>query len=491
VQKFFSSRERILFFVILLAGVILRLIQFGINRSLWLDEAMLALNIMHKDFPELARPLDYNQAAPVLFLFLEKVSVVVFGTSEMALRLVSLLAGIISIYLVYRLTKNITGNVSAALIAMFLFATSELLIDYSAEVKQYQTDVFAALLILTVTFDGKAGSIDRRKFLIMALAGAAGIFLSHIAVFVLFEVSLYLVYKYRASILKEKNLRAVLAAWLAAFILYYGFFIFNHPAKTNMVSYWQDDFMPLSFFSDEFNEWFYTRFIYVFIKLYAIPFIFIYLISVFIFARRKNALMLFFLLLPLGFHFLISGFGIYPFATRTTLYLSAFLTPALAAGLLEITSWLSQRTHKMVGAIVLAGVLVFMPIVLRNNKYPRKKEEIKDSIAFIEKNINADQPIYLYSGAVIAAQYYRETNCFSSQHRLITGTPNRDEPGKYIDEIKAAGKETWLLFSAVYTGKKGNEEDFIVNTLMAAEGATVLQKFKTKGSAAYLVRFLD
>jgi hypothetical protein len=50
---------------IIFIGIILRLIQYGINRSLWLDESLLALNIVNKSLSELLRPLDYNQIAPV------------------------------------------------------------------------------------------------------------------------------------------------------------------------------------------------------------------------------------------------------------------------------------------------------------------------------------------------------------------------------------------------------------------------------------------
>ncbi len=48
-------------------GVLLAFTQFIYNRSLWLDEAMLALNIIHSNSQELLKPLTYRQAAPILF----------------------------------------------------------------------------------------------------------------------------------------------------------------------------------------------------------------------------------------------------------------------------------------------------------------------------------------------------------------------------------------------------------------------------------------
>ena len=58
--------------LIILFGTLLRLTQYLSNRSLWLDEAFLALNIVNRSFLQLLKPLDNNQGAPIGFLMLEK-----------------------------------------------------------------------------------------------------------------------------------------------------------------------------------------------------------------------------------------------------------------------------------------------------------------------------------------------------------------------------------------------------------------------------------
>ena len=80
-------------------GMLLRLRQFLFDRSLWLDETFVALNIIHRSPAELLKPLDYNQGAPIGFLFLEKLATVSLGSSEMALRLLPFACGIVSIFL--------------------------------------------------------------------------------------------------------------------------------------------------------------------------------------------------------------------------------------------------------------------------------------------------------------------------------------------------------------------------------------------------------
>ncbi|MBK8875589.1 MAG: hypothetical protein IPN13_17395 [Bacteroidetes bacterium] len=56
----------------IVVGVGLSILNFMNFRSLWLDEAMLALNIVNKSAMELLQPLDYNQVAPIGFLLIEK-----------------------------------------------------------------------------------------------------------------------------------------------------------------------------------------------------------------------------------------------------------------------------------------------------------------------------------------------------------------------------------------------------------------------------------
>ena len=62
------------------------------------DEAMIALNIERRSYAELFGTLDFNQAAPLGFLWLEKAAVQLLGPSELALRLWPLLAGIAALF---------------------------------------------------------------------------------------------------------------------------------------------------------------------------------------------------------------------------------------------------------------------------------------------------------------------------------------------------------------------------------------------------------
>ena len=74
VQPYFKSDY--LWWGIILIGIVLRLRQYLLNRSLWADEASLAMNLVTRNFGELTQLLDYHQAAPIGFLFIEKLSII-------------------------------------------------------------------------------------------------------------------------------------------------------------------------------------------------------------------------------------------------------------------------------------------------------------------------------------------------------------------------------------------------------------------------------
>src|SRR5688572_28681353 len=75
-------------------GAALRLFALGSGASLYVDEAMLALNIGTRSLSGLLRPLDYGQTAPIAFLWAERLVVALAGMSEVSLRAIPFLAGI-------------------------------------------------------------------------------------------------------------------------------------------------------------------------------------------------------------------------------------------------------------------------------------------------------------------------------------------------------------------------------------------------------------
>ncbi len=72
--------KKILWAIPALAVIVRVYLFIFVEKSLWLDEAALALNILDKGYLELFQPLQYAQSAPPLFLLCTKFLTEIFGT---------------------------------------------------------------------------------------------------------------------------------------------------------------------------------------------------------------------------------------------------------------------------------------------------------------------------------------------------------------------------------------------------------------------------
>ena len=164
-------------------GLALRLIQFFSGRSLWADEAKISLNILNRSYVELTQVLDYNQVAPIGFLWIEKLATQLLGPNEFALRLFPLLSDIISLFLIYYLAKRYLHPLAIAISVAF-FACHRELIYYSSEIKQYSSDVGISLLVLAIIHSA-SNRLKKSQVFLFSIVGAIAVWFSHPSVFVL------------------------------------------------------------------------------------------------------------------------------------------------------------------------------------------------------------------------------------------------------------------------------------------------------------------
>jgi hypothetical protein len=170
--------------IAIVVGIALRVVEFARNRPLWLDEAMLSLNIATRSFVDLARPLDYDQSAPVAYLWIERLAVNLGGVNEIALRALPFLAGLALVPLVWLVARRLAGATTATLAAV-LAALSLSLITFSAEAKQYGVDPLATVLIVWLASRVARAPGDRRRWTQLVAGGVAGLLLSQPAIFTL------------------------------------------------------------------------------------------------------------------------------------------------------------------------------------------------------------------------------------------------------------------------------------------------------------------
>jgi hypothetical protein len=233
-----------------IVGALLRLRAYTSGRGLWLDEAMLSYNIVSRSFSGLLDRLAYEQYAPVGWLWIVKGVTLLLGEGELALRSVSLVAGLTTLPLAWIVARRFLPA-SGALCAFSLIALNSRLIYYSGEVKQYASDVvvaLVALLVLSGPLLRPADAPPSRRRLALALAfGIGAQLMSHAAILVLagLGASIFLLEWRRGQRRSALHWGLVGAGWVSAFVALYLAFYHRGTASRALQGYWRDTFAPL------------------------------------------------------------------------------------------------------------------------------------------------------------------------------------------------------------------------------------------------------
>ncbi len=122
--------------VLLALGIAIRLIVWHGNRSLWIDEATVAIGNLWKPFAATWGTHDFGQISPFGWLSMVRLATELFGPSEPALRLPTLLLAIGYLPAVWLLVRHLAGE-RAGLLALAFTAVSPALVRYSVELKPY------------------------------------------------------------------------------------------------------------------------------------------------------------------------------------------------------------------------------------------------------------------------------------------------------------------------------------------------------------------
>lgn len=399
---------------LLLFGALVRIVGFLQNPSLSGDEAMLALSIGGRSFRELLQPLDYGQVATVPFLWAERLMAMVGGMSGYSLRIITLLAGIGLLWVVYRLGHDLVGQVGA-LMALALSATAFPLIRYSVEVKPYILDalVSAALIWVAVRLMDKPE--DGRWWLWLTLSGVVGVLLSAPALFVsagvLFGLGIASVRRRRLYHLRRLALLALLwgALFGAAYVNWYA----ANAAAPYMRVFWAEAFLRpgtprfvarlwrgVGDLSCTLTCWRGLVDLSPLLLLLA-------LIGLTNVARRRGPEVAVFLGAPILAAFGASALGGYPIATRLVLFSAPLLAILVAAGAVALAqaverSWPKVRARWVLlllvyPSLILAATLAFAP----PSNWGFHGEEIRP-LAELYRARGRNEPVYVFPRSVPA-----------------------------------------------------------------------------------------
>ncbi|OGK08888.1 hypothetical protein A2767_05065 [Candidatus Roizmanbacteria bacterium RIFCSPHIGHO2_01_FULL_35_10] len=202
--------KKILFLIFFLAFLV-RLIS--LDQSLWLDEATTA-RVVHKyNFFEIVTKFSPNDFHPPLYYLIMKVWTNMFGYSEIALRMPSILFSLLTGYLVYLLGNKITNNDSGPhsaeasrgkqagmtkenvgiwSAAFFLF--NPLIIYYSHEARMY---MMATMFLIASLYYLLAGYLvaGLKNKILFSLYLSLSFLTFYGSIFLIIPIILYLIYK--------------------------------------------------------------------------------------------------------------------------------------------------------------------------------------------------------------------------------------------------------------------------------------------------------
>lgn len=443
-------RPSLLMFSIFVLGIILRIKQYLVDRSLWLDELFFAVNFLPGKLTDLITlPLDYSHShvAPPGFMLSTYVMVTLLGTNEYTLRLLPFACGIASLFLFARLAK-LTLSSSAYPIALLLFAVSDALIYYSAEFKQYSCDVCINLILFLWAVKLFKQRLTTGKLFEIATVGCIILWFSHPAAFFIGALGLY----FGGRELWHKNWKNLVAlgligsAWLISFILMYRFVggnVQESDIGAWLIKFWEihDSFMP-SLLSLEGWNWLVVHYL----KLFAYPGD-INAVTIAAWLSVGGAIVLiltnrgryaFLLLTPIMLAAMASYFKKFPFNDRLLL----FTLPAVYMLIAEAIANLHFTKHKFSTVLTVGLSFILLAYLVNFPVYRLQyRQEIKPILSHVQSKFQAEDKLYLYYWAEPAFRFYANQYGFDSH---ACGLLNPIPINKYTKEVDFYRKQQHL-----------------------------------------------
>ncbi|MGV3587541.1 MAG: glycosyltransferase family 39 protein [Adhaeribacter sp.] len=476
--------------LLLLLGIGLRVFHFWDNRSLWIDEIYLATSLIKMNFGELLAPyLDYEQKAPIGFLWLVRASVLLFGTNEMALRLIPLLSGIASLFLFLPVARYFLKPLGVT-VALGILALAPPLVYHAVEIKQYGFELFAAILVLYLyTPFHKSQSFG--SLLFWGLAGAVIIWCSYTAIFLFAGIGMGLGLYYLLKKDWPALFRSLIPStlWLVSFAVNYFLFTYKH-AGSDWLTIWfrtYGGFMPLSpaaigwliqkvFATLHYPlglSWYSLHFEYnavlrILARMAWLPLIFLGLGLFRFFKLDKKAFLI--MVLPVGLHLFASALEVYPFFDRLTVYLAPIFILFIARGCQYLVGLLpasQQFWQYALPVLLLTGPLANSVRQAINPAFfgDYKKSYQREALLYINEHYQPGDTVYVYWNTWPAYNFYK--NAYGLKFEAIIGRDVRAISNSYAEYFQnlqpdfkslTGKKRVWVIYNKFAMNKIGDIE---------------------------------
>ncbi len=472
-------------------GVAFRVVVYLGGRNLWVDEAMLALNIVRRGFAELLQPLDWDQAAPVGFLLATKAATTVLGTTEIGLRFLPFLASVLSLPLFARVAWRLLPS-WAAIVAVALYACSSIVVVYSAEFKPYGVDAAITIGLLAAAMALLEGRNEWWRWALLTVLGAGAVWCSFPVAFVLGGLgsALALDALVRRNVPRFLVAAAMSAAWLGSFVVNYFTFAKQVRDSDVMQVGWSPDFMPFPPRSPGDITWLFDHFFGAFampggmggsdIHAGGLAAAF-FLIGLVVLAKERWPLA-WTIAVPWLLALAASALGAYPFVGRFLLYMVPLMALGVAYG-----AWIVLRAtarEYRVAAAVITAVLLGGPMLeaYQLARSPLHREQVAPVLGFLRAHFESGDVIYVFPYSLPAFDYYTREQAFPAGAVVRGEAPDNDDLETYRRQLlRLSGhRRIWVLLS------HSREDGPVLEAYARAIGDT-RSAFEAPGARVWLV----
>jgi 4-amino-4-deoxy-L-arabinose transferase-like glycosyltransferase len=469
--------------LIIIIGSGLRL--YGLDRSLWLDEVLsvASQSEFQRHLSNIYLPMHLYFVVLHLFTFL--------GTSEIVLRLPSLIFGILSILLMYKIGKLFFGR-TEGLIGAFLLSISTMLIEHSQEARYYSLSTFLSLLSFFFLFK-VVKEKDRKLWLGFIFATILAVLSHYYMIFVaLIQViflSIIVLKKPKSFIMSVKKIGKT-----KIFFIFLGLLLiiaFSFPIIQNIL----DQFLsgsgyagqatfgipPESFFQDLFSSFsFGHSFSYFsflsgdFGAIISISIFFFFLLLGLITSAKKypnqTILLLLWIFLPAILIFFLSvSLNSALIDAKYLIFIVPGYLLCISKGISSISSILLKYYYKFIYGlssipllekrrliieysiiIIILGVFVGATIIPLEEHYSSPGEDWRNAAEFLETNSKLGDAIIIkpsYLEQCLLYYYEQNPNTVAFMKNITTSQDNTMRPFRDFLELVSESNRVWIVRS--------------------------------------------
>lgn len=465
-----TQKQRTIMIALLLLGVALRVLFFSVDRPLWIDEAMLAVNLVERDYAGLREPLIHGQVAPIAYLYAERFLVETFGSSEKSMRSLSLVAGLACLPMFLIILRR-TLPPAGALLAMLLFSVSEPMVYYSVELKPYSIDVFFALALFWLVLRVLQEGWQLRDQILFGVVAAIGLLFSYSLVFMIAVFGLGLMF----AAMKRSDLRsAVVVAILCVacaglFLVLKQNFMQESESVEHHRGFWtaKRAFMPMPPRSLDDLTWFVLKPLDFFVdpmrfKAFGVAALLI-LVGAAAF-WKTDRLLVAMLVAPIPLIACLSATKMFPFGVqselrhpilgRVLLFIVPFMFLFMARGLMLVRQGAGRHGLSAI-ALVLAVLLLHPTLMLVGYiRNPDEPHDIRPAMRLLKERVAPGDRVFMNWGAMMVSNFYWKPYGLSETERfgvsgagggsLFISVPKFEEFERTFAENKAT--RVWVFY---------------------------------------------